>query len=184
MVPVVLKEVMMSRAGFVVLLAHEDSGRILPIHVGTAEAQAILFAQRGIKIPRPLTHDLMRNLLRALGTELVKVTVRDFRDTTFYATLTLDAHGRQLDVDARPSDSIALALRSGAPIFVAPAVMDEAGLSAAELEGTAMARKKESAHNVDPLTALREALDRAVGEERYEDAAQLRDEIAKRMESQ
>jgi len=180
MIPVVLRKVMMSSAGFVILLENKDSGRILPIHIGPVEAQAILFAQRGVKKPRPLTHDLMKNLLQALGTRVEKVIIHDFRDPIFFAKLSLLCKSEHVVVDARPSDAIALAIRVGAPILVAPAVMDKAGLSAADLKKSPQMTKKRQ--RGDPMSGLKKALVKAVGEERYEDAAQLRDEIAKKLE--
>lgn len=179
----------MSRAGFVVLLESEDGGRILPIHIGTPEAQAILFAQKGIRIPRPLTHDLLRNLLHVLGARLAKVVIHDLREHTFYAVLFLEFGGKVLQVDARPSDGIALAIRMKAPLFVAPLVMEQAGLSPADLVDdthAAVSDAKSSGKSTpvsDPVEHLRQALDVAVREERYEDAARIRDEIQKLTET-
>ena len=110
----------------VVLLREQKGDRYLPIWIGAGEATAIAFAQQGVVPPRPLTHDLIRDLLGALGQELTQVRITDLRDGVFYAELVF-AGG--LEVSARPSDAIAIALRTGSPIFGAEGVLDEAGIT-------------------------------------------------------
>jgi len=111
----------------VVLREAEGDGLVLPIWVGVFEANAIQLQLEGIETPRPMTHDLVREILRGLGAELASVAVTDLRDATFYATLELRrADGTLVSLDARPSDAIALALRAGAPIFLEPAVVEKA----------------------------------------------------------
>jgi bifunctional DNase/RNase len=106
----------------------KGQGRILPIWIGHPEAAAILFALEGTQLPRPLTHDLLRNVLETLDVVLERVEITRIEDGTFYAALILRGEERTLAVDARPSDSIALALRTAAPIFVAESVLEEAAV--------------------------------------------------------
>ena len=109
----------------IVLLKESGGERYLPIWIGAAEATAIAFAQQGVVPPRPLTHDLFRDVLAALGQELSAVRITELRDGVFYALLVL---GGGVEVSARPSDAIALALRTGSPIFGADSVLSEAGI--------------------------------------------------------
>jgi bifunctional DNase/RNase len=101
-------------------------GDALPIVVGPAEARAIHTELKGVEAPRPMTHDLMRNALHELDAELTHIVVSDLREDVFYATIWLTRGEHQYQIDARPSDAIALALRAGAPIYVAPHVHDQA----------------------------------------------------------
>ena len=109
----------------VVLLREREGGRYLPIWVGAAEATAIAYAQQGVVPPRPLTHDLLRDVLGALGATLTEVRITALEDGVFFAVLVFDSG---LEVSARPSDAIALALRVEAPIKGAPAVLEAAGV--------------------------------------------------------
>ncbi|MDI2129715.1 MAG: bifunctional nuclease family protein [Streptomycetaceae bacterium] len=109
----------------IVLLKETGGDRYLPIWIGPVEATAIAFAQQGVVPARPLTHDLFRDVLEALGQELTRIRITDLREGVFYAELVF-ANGTE--VSARPSDAIALALRTGTPIFGAEAVLDEAGI--------------------------------------------------------
>ncbi|GAB2855979.1 bifunctional nuclease family protein [Myroides odoratimimus subsp. xuanwuensis] len=110
----------------IVLLREVSGERYLPIWIGAVEATAIAFAQQGVVPPRPLTHDLMKDLLEATGNELTEVRITDMKDGVFFATLVL---GSGTEVSARPSDSIALALRTGSRIVCDEGVLDEAGLA-------------------------------------------------------
>ena len=110
----------------IVLLREVSGDRYLPIWIGAVEATAIAFAQQGVVPPRPLTHDLLKDVLEATGDPLTEVRITDMRDGVFYATLVL---GSGAEVSARPSDSIALALRTGSRIVCAETVLDEAGLA-------------------------------------------------------
>ena len=110
----------------IVLLREVSGDRYLPIWIGAVEATAIAFAQQGVVPPRPLTHDLFKNVLDATGTELTEVQITDVKDGVFFATLVF---GSGEEVSARPSDSIALALRTGTRIVCAEEVLDEAGLA-------------------------------------------------------
>jgi uncharacterized protein len=109
----------------IVLLREIAGERYLPIWIGAVEATAIAFAQQGVVPARPMTHDLLRDVLDALGAELRQIRITELRDGVFYAVLVF---GSGAEVSARPSDAIALALRTGTPIFGAEAVLDEAGI--------------------------------------------------------
>lgn len=113
----------------IVLLRSDDT--LLPIFIGNAEASAIALALEGAVPPRPLTHDLMRDVLVALGVEVAKVVISDVRDGTFFAELhLLDRVGRETVVSCRPSDGLALAVRTGAPLWASAEVIEEAGVIA------------------------------------------------------
>ena len=109
----------------VLLLRESEGDRYLPIWIGQTEANAIILEQQGVEPVRPLTHDLFRDVIGALGHTLKEVRIVDLQEGTFYADLVFDADVR---VSARPSDSVAIALRMGVPIYVEEAVLDEAGL--------------------------------------------------------
>lgn len=109
----------------IVLLREAQGDRFLPIWIGAAEATAIAFAQQGVVPARPMTHDLFRDVLEALGARLTQIRINELRDGVFYAELVF-ADG--VVVSARPSDAIALALRTGTPVFGAESVLDEAGI--------------------------------------------------------
>jgi bifunctional DNase/RNase len=109
----------------IVLLREIAGERYLPIWIGAVEATAIAFAQQGVVPARPMTHDLLRNVLEALGVEMVQIRITELRDGVFYALLVFSDG---VEVSARPSDAIALALRTGTPIFGEEAVLEEAGI--------------------------------------------------------
>ncbi|MEW5982446.1 MAG: bifunctional nuclease family protein [Acidobacteriota bacterium] len=110
----------------IVILRDADGDRVLPIWVGVFEANAIALQIENIATPRPMTHDLLRNVLRDLNADVEKVVVSDLRDSTFFALIHLVVSGERVAVDARPSDAIALALRTQAPIYVEEHVIDSA----------------------------------------------------------
>ena len=116
----------------IVLLKTSDGNRYLPIWIGHSEAAAILMKLQGATTPRPMTHDLVTDMLAQLDAQVVRITVTELRDSTFYAQITVQQDGSEIDVDSRPSDAIALAIRADAPIFVADRVIEE---SAIEFEG-------------------------------------------------
>lgn len=118
------------RSEQVIVLKEKEGDRLLPVVIGIAEVNAIKLKLSGIKPPRPLTHDLLMSVIESLGAKLEKVLIDRLHNNTFYAKLFLSTHnGKEILVDARPSDSVALALRAGVPIFVAEEVMKEAGVS-------------------------------------------------------
>ena len=137
----------------IVLLRERDGGRYLPIWVGAVEATAIAYAQQGIVPPRPLTHDLLRDLLAALGVTLTEVRITALEDGVFYAVLALD---NGVEVSARPSDAIALALRVDAPIRGAAEVLDAAAIDIPD---------EEPAQAEDQVEKFREFLDQVSPED-------------------
>lgn len=182
MIHVKVDQIFLSNMGFVVLLKGLHDERSLPIFIGAAEAQAIAIHLNGISVPRPLTHDLLKNVLDFLECRLMRVEVCDLADGTFFARLNLDRDGVAMELDSRPSDAIALALRFSAPIFVAEKVMDEAGRVFEQTEtGATVVEPGKERHKpeqkLSPLQTLEKNLEHAIREERYEDAARLRDEI-------
>jgi bifunctional DNase/RNase len=106
----------------------EGVGRTLPIFIGAPEATAIAFALQGMDTPRPMTHDLIRDLLDALGASVTRVVVTELRGSTYYAEIVLDQGGREVPVSSRPSDAVAVAVRTGSPLFVADELMDAEGI--------------------------------------------------------
>ena len=107
----------------VILLQEKDGGRSLPIFIGAAEATAIAYALQQVAVPRPLTHDLMKELLDALGVTVVRVVVTEVRQETYYAEIHLEHGGKPIRVSSRPSDAVALAARTGSPLFVEDELM-------------------------------------------------------------
>jgi len=130
-----------------VLLRESDGNRYLPIWIGAGEATAIAFAQQGVTPPRPLTHDLMCDLVTALGRELTEVQITEMKDGVYYAVLVFD---QGTEVSARPSDSIALALRTGTRIVCAEAVLDSSGLAVPEEEEQEVEKFREFLDQVTP----------------------------------
>lgn len=116
-----------------VLLREIDGVRVLPVSIGIFEAEAIARALHGITFERPLTHDLIKNLIREMGGTLEKIIINDLKENVFYARLIIRKNGELLSLDARPSDSICIATLWGCPIFVGAQVMEKAGVDLDEL---------------------------------------------------
>jgi uncharacterized protein len=112
----------------IVLLKTADGNKFLPIWIGHPEAAAILMKLQGPAPPRPMTHDLVQEMLATLEAEIVRITVTELRDSTFYASITVQQDGQEFEIDSRPSDAIALAIRADAPIFAADDVIEESGI--------------------------------------------------------
>lgn len=112
----------------VVILKEKDSGRYLPIWIGPAEADAIAVRLQDITVPRPLTHDLLDSIISNLGAGVSYIVVSDLESDTFFAKIVLQVASNTMEMDSRPSDAIALAVRTGAPIFVEESVLDKAGI--------------------------------------------------------
>jgi uncharacterized protein len=171
-----------STSRFVVVLKEENKNRWLPIVVGSSEAQAIALQLEKISPPRPLTHDLIRNLLETLDAKIERIVVNDLRDNTYFALLGLRLKGEFRNIDARPSDAIALALRAEAPIFVDGNVMTLAAITESNPEQEHEALLENEFENYAPEDTLEQLsvdLSKAVKDERYEEAAKIRDEITK-----
>jgi bifunctional DNase/RNase len=180
-----------SGGAYALILNEVDGSRRLPIIIGTFEAQAIALELERIKPPRPMTHDLLRSVIQGFGSYVKSVLISELRDGTFFAQISLDADGNELELDARPSDAIALAIRFDSPIFVSASVLEEAGIvSEARVEepGAVPLPTSESTVHLSPATketveedtrvsSLEKQLANAIANEDYERAATLRDEI-------
>jgi hypothetical protein len=172
-------------SSFVVVLKEEEGLRRLPVVIGGFEAQSIALAVEGIKPARPLTHDLFRNTLDDLGVRLQEVVISDLKEGIFYGTLIcMQPDGEPLEVDARTSDAIALAVRFGCPIYTYPNIMDQAGMVWEEEGGEEGPVVKKSTEDIPianmSVDQLNQQLQEALGKEDYEKAAEIRDEIKKR----
>ena len=128
LVPMTIKGLMLDPVSNspIVVLKDGQEKIFLPIWVGIFEANAIALQLENVATPRPMTHDLMRNLMKAIEARVEKVVISDLRESTFYAVIHISVAGKTIDVDARPSDAIAIALRTEAPIFVEQNVLDQA----------------------------------------------------------
>ena len=131
----------------IVLLRETGGDRYLPIWIGAVEATSIAFAQQGVLPPRPLTHDLLKDLLLAVGSNLEQVEISEIKDGVFYATLKL-ANG--VELSARPSDAIALALRTGSPIFGGEALLDEVGIEIVDQSDDEVEKFREFLDQIEP----------------------------------
>ncbi len=168
--------------GYAVLLKEAVGNRYLPVIVGSFEAQSIALALEEVQMPRPMTHDLFCNFLDELGVEIREVLISELMEGTFFSRISMVGKTGTAEVDSRPSDAIALALRVGAPIYVTEEVMAEAAVK--EIVEAA-ATDEQLAGGPDPtsvsdyLKQLEEQLAQAVIEEEYEEAANIRDKIKK-----
>ena len=188
-----------SAGGAYALLLKETYGsRRLPIIIGAFEAQAITLEIEGIKPPRPLTHDLLKSLIDNLGATVNEVLISELKENTFYAKISIEVATLVNEIDARPSDAIALAVRTGASIFVSEEVMkyasfipssEESEGSLEDMFGSGETKDEEEDEPEKPkglspdeskVASLQEQLRQAIEKEDYERAAKLRDEISKR----
>jgi len=172
-----------------VLLKDDESGMVLPIGIGFFEANQISMKLENREPPRPMPYDLLRSILEQLGVTVEKVVVNALAQNTFFALITLKVNGQTLEIDSRPSDAIALALRVQAPIYVAEEVMEEAGVQMKEQEdvqletpleevsSTSTAEPSEEEELDKRIGVLRLKLQKAVESENYEEAAKIRDEL-------
>jgi len=177
-----------SGGAYALVLGEVDGNRRLPIIIGAFEAQAIALELEKIQPPRPMTHDLLRDTFEAMHIDVSEVVVDELREGTFFAKVRYQHNGEEKRLDSRPSDAVALAVRVDAPIFVASSVLDEAGITAEDEDVSALAGTTEAATSEEkgeseeqsPLTQLQrkeKELQKAIDEEDYEKAADLRDEI-------
>jgi bifunctional DNase/RNase len=134
----------------IVLLKEADGDRYLPIWIGAVEATAIAFALQGIQTPRPMTHDLMRDLLNDAGVAVERIVINELVDQTFFALIRMASNGETKEVSSRPSDAIALAVRINAPIYAAEEVLDQAGIELKDDEETEVEKFREFLDQVSP----------------------------------
>jgi bifunctional DNase/RNase len=145
----------------VVILREKGAERYLPIWIGPTEADAIAIKLQGVAVPRPLTHDLLESVVTALGALVNSIIVCDLHDDTFYAKVILEVNGKQIEVDSRPSDAMALAVRAKAPIYAVESVLDKAGIVIDRETGKAKpaASGKISKEELERLSAFRDFID-------------------------
>ena len=134
----------------IVLLKEVNGDRYLPIWIGAVEATAIAFALQGIETPRPMTHDLLRDILTETEVQVDRILISDLVDSTFFATIRMGRDGKALEVSSRPSDAIALAVRINAPIYAAEEVLDQAGIELKDEEETEVEKFREFLDQVSP----------------------------------
>ncbi|MDO8674084.1 MAG: bifunctional nuclease family protein [Dehalococcoidia bacterium] len=158
MIEMVVESIRVSLMNYqrVVILKEKSAERYLPIWIGPAEADAIAIELQKIAVPRPLTHDLLRSIIGELGASVTSIVVYDLANDTYYARILMDVSGRHIEVDSRPSDAIALAVRVKAPIFAEESVLDRAGIVLDE----AAPGKESSSHldekEIEKLSAFRD----------------------------
>jgi bifunctional DNase/RNase len=181
--------------GNAVLVKPVEGDKAVPIFIGPLEAQNILLGLGEVEIPRPLTHDLLLQLLQTLDTRLVRVDIHTLNEGTYYSSLILEHDGKRLEMDSRPSDSLALAVRADCPIYISADLVEESGVSLDQLrqsvvegdlsedededEPEAESESEAETKELSELDELRTLLDQAVAQEHYEEAARLRDRIKK-----
>ena len=134
----------------VIILKDAESHRFLPIWIGQFEATSILMEMQGVKPPRPLTHDLLRTIIDNLQASVIQIVINDLKDGTFFAKIHIEKDTAQLEIDARPSDAIALAVRAKVPIFADEKVLDTASIVSESGEEEEIARFREFLKDVDP----------------------------------
>jgi hypothetical protein len=148
----------------------------VPIFIGQLETQSILIGMGNVPMPRPLTHDLILSLFGELKIELQRIEITNLKEGTFFAKLVLQQNEQKMVIDARPSDAMGIAVRKKCPIFIAEAVVDEAGIPLSSIT-----EQNISSEEVDPQEQEREKLkkdlENAVAEENYEEAARIRDRL-------
>jgi len=151
MIEMVIESIRVSLINYqrVVILKEKSADRYLPIWIGPAEADAIAVELQGVAVARPLTHDLLRSVIGTLGANVTSIVVNDLANDTFYARIIMDAQDRHLEVDSRPSDAIALAVRVKVPIFVEDAVLDKAGITLESETGVEGAKKEDETGSLD-----------------------------------
>ena len=173
---------------FAMLLAAEGTTKRIPIIIGAAEAQAIAIVVEQIKPQRPMTHDLFATMAHAFGVELKEVFIYNFEDGIFSAEMTFSDGERTITLDSRTSDAVAVALRTGAPIYTTPAIVEETGIEFVEADGSEKesdagdleepdeANEEDETTDYDMMTneELNEAFDQAMASDNFEEAAVIR----------
>ncbi len=174
---------------YALVLAEENGERRIPIIIGGFEAQAIAIELEKLKPPRPLTHDLFVNFAIAFKIDLIEVNIQRLEEGIFYSELLCDSGGSRIKIDARTSDAVALAIRFDCPIYTTENILDKAGIilpvedkirtDKSELTTFEPSSSKSSYTDV-PIEELQKLLEKAISEENYEKASQIRDEIQRR----
>ena len=171
MIEMVIDSIRVSTMNYqrVVILKEKAAERYLPIWIGSAEADAIAVKLQGVNVPRPLTHDLLYSIIAALGASINFVLLSDLKNDTFYAKIVFNAGSRKLEVDSRPSDALALAVRAGVPIYADEAVLDKG----------AIMLDKETGKPISPGKELEGANEKEVSEDELKKMSAFRDFIDK-----
>lgn len=178
-----------TNGAYALILYELEGKRKLPIIIGGFEAQAIALKLENIKPPRPFTHDLFKNIADVFNLHVNEVIIDELHNETFYAKVVCEANGEVHEIDARPSDAIAIAVRFNAPLFVTEEIMNEAGIREEQKEDGEEGEEEVTPEAEEqialPVTSenrleeLQTALNEAIGNENYEEAARLRDEISR-----
>ena len=176
-----------TNGAYALILYELEGKRKLPIIIGGFEAQAIALKLENIKPPRPFTHDLFKNIADVFHLHVNEIIIDELHNETFYAKVVCEVNGEVHEIDARPSDAIAIAVRFNAPLFVTEEIMNEAGIKEEQKEDgeedEVLQAEEVSPHAlVSPnvrLEELQSALNDAISSENYEEAARLRDEITR-----
>lgn len=176
-----------TNGAYALILYELEGKRKLPIIIGGFEAQAIALKLENIKPPRPFTHDLFKNIADAFHLHVNEIIIDELHNETFYAKVVCEVNGEVHEIDARPSDAIAIAVRFNAPLFVTEEIMNEAGIKEEQKEDGEEEIPAESeeemplvSSNLDTrLEELQAALNDAISNENYEEAAKLRDELSR-----
>jgi len=143
----------------VVILREKGTNRYLPIWIGPSEADAIAVKLQNVELQRPLTHDLLQSVIGSLGASIDHIVVSGLRDDTFFANLCLTVDGEKLDVDSRPSDALALAVRAGAPIYADETVLEKAGIILEEEAGKRVSEDRLNEQELQGLSAYKDFID-------------------------
>lgn len=170
-----------SGGAYALILSETDGNRRLPIIIGTFEAQAIALELESIKPPRPMTHDLLKNIILSYNSKVNKVIINNLNEGTFFAQIHYSNNGEDVELDARPSDAIALAIRFNAPIYTNEKVLEEAGIVSDDkpVKRGTKSKKNDPVTGLTKLEELEIDLKTAIETENYEKAAKIRDQISK-----
>jgi bifunctional DNase/RNase len=179
-------------SNYAVVMGEVDGNRRLPIVIGGFEAQAIAVAMEGMVPSRPLTHDLLKNTLDTFEIEVTEILINNLVEGVFHARIVCMQHGREFEIDSRTSDAIAMAVRYGCPIYTYDFILDAAGVriedplpgESEEVKEEAKPKRRRRGYTEYTLDDLVAMLEKVIGEEDYEKAAKIRDEINKRKEEE
>ncbi|MBE7412839.1 MAG: DUF151 domain-containing protein [Leptospiraceae bacterium] len=186
LIEVRISDISLTNVGFAVFLKPKDipDAKVVPIFIGPLETHSITSVLEGVVPPRPMTHDLLMQIVNTIGVKIVKITIDQIIDNTFFAKIYLRKDEEILILDARPSDSIAVALRAESPMYITQKVLNEAGIvMKEELSSDKIPEIEQPIVPKTRLQILEETLSNAVKSEDYETAAKIRDQIKKIIES-